>query len=65
MNVKSIFSSKVFWINLIMAGLVILNQQIPTFHLDAETQAVVVGAVNILLRFLTTQAVTVVPQKQP
>ena len=63
MNVKSIFSSKTFWVNLIMAGLIILNQQIPTFGIDAETQAVIVGAVNILLRFLTTQSVAVLPQK--
>ncbi len=63
MDVKSIFRSKTFWVNVAMAVLVILNQQIPTFNLDAETQAVVVGLVNILLRVLTKQAVTVLPPK--
>jgi uncharacterized membrane protein len=63
MNVKSIFSSKTFWVNLIMAGLVMLNQQIPTFNLGADEQAIIVGAVNILLRFLTTQSVAVLPPK--
>ena len=62
MNAKSILLSKTLWANLLMTGLIILNQRLPTLNLDAETQAVIVGAVNILLRLLTKQPVTVVPK---
>jgi len=57
---KSIFKSKTFWINLLMAMAVILPAlaDIPELQFSAQAIASVMVVVNILLRLVTTKPAT-------
>lgn len=59
MDTKSIFSSKMFWVNAIMFGIEIF-QSLSDTHVVPE-QWVLVGLpiANIILRWVTTQPVSV------
>lgn len=54
--VKSIFKSKTFWVNIIVA--VILGILDINIGVDPQTELVLVGLINIGLRFATKEAVT-------
>lgn len=58
-KMKSIFKSKTFWVN-VLGGVTTVLSTLPL-----TSKAVVIGGavVNIVLRILTTQPVSVLPQK--
>ena len=68
-NVKGLWKSKTFWLNLIA----LFTQLIEVLPLDPSIKAVTpnagagfvtaLGAANIAMRYMTTQPVTVVPSK--
>jgi hypothetical protein len=56
---KSIFSSKTFWTNVLAAGGIVLQGATgQSIGLETETQATLLALVNILLRTITKDAVT-------
>lgn len=58
---KSIFQSKTFWVNLITFLLVILGQDVlVSIGLTAKLQMVIITTLNVILRFITNQPVTLV-----
>jgi hypothetical protein len=59
MDSKSIFASKVFWANVLMLALTILDNGFFGGMVPADTKATIVAVVNIALRFLSTGTVTV------
>jgi uncharacterized membrane protein len=59
-NAKSIFLSKVFWLNLLMAIFVVVQQVTGVEVASTEVEALVTVVMNIVLRFWTT-----VPVKGP
>ena len=60
METKSIFSSKVFWTNAIMLVLAIIGITDPAMlHMNPAHLAWIAGVLNIFLRFLTKQPVSV------
>lgn len=62
---KSIFASKTFWLNAIVGGLTLADSVVGTGVLGPKTTASVapvMAAVNIWLRTITTQPVTVLPK---
>ena len=58
---KSIFKSKTFWINLLMAAAVIAPElaSIEALKIPVTTSASIVSMVNIVLRLITKEAVKV------
>lgn len=59
---KSIFASKTFWVNAVAAVVALLeSQDVLTWIPDAyeTTIASVVFAINIVLRYITTQPVSI------
>lgn len=58
---KSIFKSKTFWINLLMAAAVIVPElaNIEALKIPPATTASIVSVVNIVLRLITKEAVEV------
>ena len=63
---KSIFKSKTFWINLLMAAAVIVPElaSIEALKIPIEAAASIVGIVNVILRYLTKEGVHVIPPKE-
>lgn len=56
---KPIWQSKTFWLNVITISLAILSITEPAFiHVDAKTLMWITGILNILLRFLTHEPVS-------
>lgn len=57
---KSIFASKTFWVNLIALGVGVFEaatgKQLP---ISPDTQAMILGAINIGLRYITKDAVSI------
>lgn len=61
---KGFWTSKTFWFNILAIVVAVAGQfGFVGFEPDAELIAVVVGIVNVLLRFLTKQPVTVNSRK--
>lgn len=52
---KSIFKSKVFWFNVVTCGAHFLG------YLPADIAGIVVPIVNVVLRYVTTEPVSVLP----
>lgn len=58
-NVKSIFASKSFWVNLIaLAGMLLQAFTGSEVLVNVETQATILAVINIVLRTITKEAVT-------
>lgn len=55
---KSLFSTKTFWVNLLMAILTILDMQYFGNLVPESIKAIIVLGVNMVLRLLTNQPVT-------
>lgn len=56
---KSIFTSKTFWVNLIaLAGIIIQGATGSEILVNLETQASVLAFINIILRTITKEPVT-------
>jgi hypothetical protein len=55
---KSLFTTKTFWINLLMAALTILDMQYFGNMVPEQIKALIVLGVNMVLRLLTNQPVT-------
>ena len=55
---KSIFQSKLTWFNIASAALMILQDVANAHVLTPDVQLYVTAAINILLRFMTTQPVS-------
>ena len=63
---KSIFTSKTFWINLIMATLIILPEMIDLgFNIPLKWSGLITVILNVILRFWTTQPVSIKGDKKP
>ena len=57
MDTKVFWQSKTFWINILAAvGMVVQSQT--DYVLDPEAQAGIIVFINIILRFVTKQAVS-------
>lgn len=56
MRKKAFYTSKTFWVNLI-ALVAVIVQHYTSWVIDASIQAVILGAVNILLRGVTHDAI--------
>ena len=56
---KSIFKSKTFWVNILMAAAVILPEvaNMESFKVNPEITALVILVVNVILRAITTDGV--------
>jgi len=56
---KSIFTSKTFWVNLLaLIGIVIQGLTGSEVLVNLETQAIILSVINILLRTVTKDPVT-------
>lgn len=55
MKSKAFWKSKTFWVNVIAVGALILQSQTDTYVLDVETQAGLLGIVNLILRCVTKE----------
>lgn len=59
MNTKHILKSKTFWINLLMAIAVIIPELVDLgFNIPAKWSGLAIVVVNLILRLLTNQPVT-------
>jgi len=57
MDSKPFWQSKTFWVNIMAAvGMVVQSQT--TYVLDPEMQAGIIVAINIILRFITKEGVS-------
>lgn len=64
METKSILKSKTFWINLLMALAVIIPELVDLgFNIPAKWSGLAIVVVNLILRLLTTQAITPIIKK--
>jgi len=64
-NSKSIFSSKTFWINLLMALAVIIPELVDLgFNIPAKWSGLAIVVVNLILRLMTTTAITPIKKKK-
>jgi hypothetical protein len=54
---KKFWESKTFWVNMIMAGAVLVQTQYG-FVIGPEIQALIISGVNLVLRKVTNQPVT-------
>lgn len=61
---KNILTSKTFWVNLFTIGVIIVNRQGKVIDpiLIEPVVVVLLPFINILLRTITTKAVTVLPK---
>ena len=58
-KMKSIFTSKTFWVNLLaLIGIVIQGLTGSEVLVNLETQAIILSVINILLRTVTKDPVT-------
>jgi len=58
MDSKSIFLSKTFWVNLIAIAAMTAQGLTGKEIIPLELQGTILGAVNVVLRLITKQAVT-------
>lgn len=59
MEIKAPWKSKVIWFNILAAVIIAANSiGFAQFSIDPDVQALVVVVINIVLRFLTTQKVS-------
>ena len=58
MDSKSIFVSKTFWVNLIAIAAMTAQGLTGKEIIPLEMQGTILGAVNVVLRLITKQAVT-------
>ena len=58
MDSKVFWQSKTFWTNIVTAGGLIINSQMQGYDLGPEAQAIIVAFVNVVLRFITKNKVT-------
>ena len=57
-EVKPFWQSKTFWINILAAGGLIINAQMQGYDLGPEAQAGIIAFINIVLRFVTRDAIS-------
>ena len=50
---KKFYESKIFWVNLIAIAIVLY----PNLNLSAETIAIILSVVNVILRFITKKEI--------
>ncbi len=62
---KSLFLSKTFWVNLIAAIALAVQQFLTGFPFEAEWQMALLALCNVVLRLVTTQPVTVHKPNDP
>lgn len=58
MDSKSIFVSKTFWVNVIAMAAMVAQGLTGKELIPIEMQGTILGAVNVILRFITKQPVT-------
>lgn len=58
MNVKKIWMSKTFWVNVACGVLVIVEKQMGLHLVSPDVAAMGLAAINVALRFVTKTAVT-------
>ena len=57
MKQKTIWQSKTFWVNIIaMVALIVQSKM--GYIINPETQAGILGIINVILRFVTNQSVS-------
>jgi hypothetical protein len=61
MNSKAWYLSKTLWANVAMIVMAVIDNAYFGAMIPADIKVYLVGAINLLLRFLTTTAVTVKP----
>ena len=64
-NSKSILNSKTFWINLLMALAVVIPELVDLgFNIPAQWSGLAIVVVNLILRLMTTTAITPIKKKK-
>ena len=58
METKVFWHSKTFWTNIIAAIGLVINSQMQGYELGVEAQAVIIAFVNVALRFVTKNQIT-------
>ena len=55
---KPFWQSKTFWVNILAAGGLIVNAQMDGYDLGPEAQAAIIGFINVVLRFVSKDTIT-------
>ena len=59
MNSKAWYKSKTYYVNLIMVAAVMVPKEYHPFIMSPEIQALVFGGVNLILRTITKDKITI------
>ena len=57
MEPKKLYTSKVFWVNLITLGGIIAQYATGNEVLDIEAQAIILAVINLVLRIVTNKPI--------
>lgn len=60
MDIKPIYASKTFWVNILAIAGIAVQQVAGSDLLDANAQVALLGAINVILRLVTKSAVSLV-----
>ena len=55
---KPFWQSKTFWVNILAAGGLVVNAQMDGYDLGPEAQAAIIGFINVVLRFVSKDTIT-------
>ena len=58
MDTKPFYQSKTFWVNIFAALGLVVNTQMQGFDLSPESQAVIIAFINVVLRFVSKDTIT-------